>query len=162
MNQAPRTRLHFWMFVPLLLTATVIAGIVYGRGPFFLGLALSVLLATIALFWSSLLSLTGDAPLTLNEALGLAAPSAEEERKVAVLRALKDLEYERSVGKITDQDYRELSEKYRAEAKRLLQILDEQMTAGRLRAEELLNQRLQASPELVTPATPDSQEPSDK
>jgi hypothetical protein len=131
------------MFVPLSLCATAIAGVTYGRGPFFLGLAFSVLLAAISLFWASLLSLTGDAPLTLNEALGLAAPSAEEERKIAILRSLKDLEYERSVGKIGDADYRELSLKYRAEAKRLLQVVDDQMTASRARAEALVSAQLE-------------------
>jgi hypothetical protein len=135
------------MFVPLALCVTAILGITYGRGPLFLGLAFSVLLAAISLFWASLLSLTGDAPLTLNEALGLAAPSAEEERKVAILRSLKDLEYERSVGKIGDADYRELSLKYRTEAKHLLQVVDDQMTASRARAEALVAEYLETHAE---------------
>ena len=133
----------------IAIAATIIGGWIYGRGVFFLVLAAGVLLGVIWIFWRSLQSLTGDAPLSLEEALGLTAPSAEEERKVAVLRALKDLEYERSLGKISEEDYRELSQKYRTEAKRLLQLVDEQLEPARRRAEELVREHLktlEASP----------------
>ena len=40
-------------------------------------------------------------PLGFEEALGMGAPSKVEEEKRSVLRALKDLEYERGVGKIS-------------------------------------------------------------
>ena len=72
----------------------------------------------------------------------MAVPSAEEERKRAVLRALKDLEYERSVGKVSDADYAELSNQYRTEAKALLRALEEQDKPARERAERLLDKRL--------------------
>ncbi len=52
----------------------------------------SALVGALLILWNSVQALTGDAPLTLEEALTLTAPSTEEERKVAVLRALKDLE----------------------------------------------------------------------
>ncbi len=117
-------------------------GSLYGRGAFFLTLAGGGLLGAILVFWRSLQSLTGDAPLTLEEALGLGAPSAEEERKTAVLRALKDLEYERAVGKIDETDYQQLSNKYRAEARALLQLLDDDLGPARQRAERELQERL--------------------
>ena len=66
--------------------------------------------SSISLFWTSIQDLSGESELTLDEALGMAAPSAEEERKRSVLRALKDLEYERSVGKISEDDFAELSQ----------------------------------------------------
>jgi hypothetical protein len=71
----------------------------------------------------------------------LGAPTAEEEQKRALLRALKDLEYERSVGKITPDDYQELATRYRAEAIALMQKLDEHLAPARARAEKLLQQR---------------------
>jgi hypothetical protein len=86
--------------------------------------------------------LAGQGDLTLDEAMSLAAPSAEEEQKQAVLRALKDLEFERSVGKITDDDYRELSERYRSEAKALLLMVDRGMAPAMNQAESLLAERL--------------------
>jgi hypothetical protein len=100
------------------------------------------LLGAILLFWKSLQGLTGEAELSFHEALELAAPTAEEEQKVAVLRALKDLEYERSVGKISEGDYAELSRHYRKEAKRLLRLLDEELEPARKRAEAQLEQHL--------------------
>ncbi len=120
----------------------LVLGSLYGRGAFFLTLAGGGLLGAILVFWRSLQSLTGDAPLTLEEALGLGAPSAEEERKTAVLRALKDLEYERAVGKIDETDYQQLSNKYRAEARALLQLLDDDLGPARQRAERELQERL--------------------
>ena len=62
----------------------------------------------IALLWASVRTLAGDAPITLEEAIALASPSTVEEQKRAVLQALKDLEYERSIGKISEPDYEEL------------------------------------------------------
>jgi hypothetical protein len=59
-----------------------------------------------------------------------------------VLRALKDLEFERSVGKISEEDYRALVAKYRAEGKRLIRALDEDAQPRRERVEGLVNERL--------------------
>ena len=101
-----------------------------------------VLSGSIWLIWSSLHGLSSDAPLTLDEALSLGAPSAEEEQKRAVLRALKDLEYERAVGKINDADYTNLAQHYRNEAKRLLRAVDDDLGPERERAEQILAERL--------------------
>jgi hypothetical protein len=60
-----------------------------------------------------------------------------------VLRALKDLEYERTVGKISDEDFLELSARYRSEAKALLQTLDRELAPARARAEAELAERLE-------------------
>jgi hypothetical protein len=101
-----------------------------------------VLLGVVLLFWSSIGRLTGESPLTLEEAIGLAAPSPEEERKRSILRALKDLEYERGVGKISEEDFAELSGRYRADAKALLKLIDAETAPLRRRAEERLEARL--------------------
>lgn len=141
------------VWIAAVLVVALVAAQFYGRGVFFLVLAGAVLLLAIGTFWSSIQALTGDAPLTLEEALSLAAPSTEEERKASVLRALKDLEYERSVGKINDEDYLELTRKYRQEAKRLLLLVDENLAPARTRAEALLRERLAMEPELEAAAS---------
>lgn len=106
-------------------------------------LAAGVLVTVIAMFWGSLRTLLGETPLSGADAYAIGAPPrAEEEQKRAVLRALKDLEFERSVGKISEEDYRALVAKYRAEAKRLLQALDQSAAPGRERAEVLVQRRL--------------------
>ena len=120
----------------------IVTGVLAGVEVMLLVLAFFALLGVIALLWASVQSLTGQSPLTLDEALTLAAPSAEEEQKRAVLRALKDIEYELSVGKISPEDHAEFSARYRAEAKRLMQRLDEGEKPAAEQIQALVEQRL--------------------
>lgn len=155
----PQINPWLWAFVAVV-TGVVLAQI-YGRGAFFLMTGGAVLVGAILILWNSLLALTGDAPLTLDEALSLAAPSAEEERKESVLRALKDLEYERNVGKLSEDDYRELSRRYRQDAKRLLQLVDDNLAPARARALHLLEERLKDVPHpMPAPSTAASTAPA--
>jgi len=126
----------------LVLMLVIAAGIMRGIGGALLVLASAMLLLIISLLWNSLQGLTGESAISLEEALGLGAPSAEEEQKRAVLRALKDLEYEHSVGKISEEDYAQLTAQYRAEAKALLRSLDQTLAPNREHAEKLLEKRL--------------------
>jgi DNA-binding transcriptional ArsR family regulator len=133
-------------------------GALFGLSAALLTLAAGTLLGGILLFWSSLQGLAGETPLTLDEALSLGAPSAEEEQKQAVLRALKDLEYERNVGKISEDDYRELSQHYRSEAKALLLLVDRDLAPSLSKAEALLADRLGRPATTSSPAAPPSTE----
>jgi hypothetical protein len=134
--------------VPLAAIVIVFAsGAVLGIEIALLVAAFFALSLVIGFAWVSVQSLSGDSPLTLDEALTLGQPSVEEEQKRAVLRALKDLDYERSVGKISDQDYHELSARYREEAKRLIERVDESLTPARERAEKLLAERVERDKE---------------
>jgi len=142
MTDSPRMRVPRWA-VPLLpLTIAIVLGNLYGVQLVVLTLAASALLLVIWLLWSSVQALAGESELTFEEAFSLGARSAEEEQKRAVLRALKDLEYERSVGKISEDDFHEYSARYRAEAKRLMQTLDENLAEGRKQVERELERRL--------------------
>jgi hypothetical protein len=127
---------------PVVVITALIVGATAGLGPALLVLAGGVLVGVVLLLWSSVGRLTGESPLTLEEAIGLGAPSPEEERKRSILRALKDLEYERSVGKISDEDFAELSARYRADAKTLLKLIDAESAPFRKSAEERLAARL--------------------
>ncbi len=140
-NLSPLLR---WVVPVLVVLLAIALGAAFGLSLALLTLAGGVLCGSIWLLWSSLQGLTGEAPLTLEEALSLGAPSAEEEQKRAVLRALKDLEYERAVGKINDADYASLAEHYRNEAKRLLRAVDDDLGPERERAEKILAERLAA------------------
>lgn len=117
----------------------------YGLPTALMMMAGVLLLTVIGILWQSLQSLGGESSLTLEEAMTLAAPPAEEEQKRAVLRSLKDLEYERSVGKVGEADYAELSARYRDEARRWLQDLDTRYDPARQRAERDLEARLRAA-----------------
>jgi len=134
-----------WLYPLAVVAAAVLFGNIFGLGLGLLIIGGGVLFGSIWLIWSSLQGLGSDAPITLEEALSLGAPSAEEEQKRAVLRALKDLESERAVGKISDEDYASLAEHYRSEAKRLLRAVDRDSGPGRERAERLLAERLAAA-----------------
>ncbi len=129
--------------LPIVTLACAIIGGVMGGAPMVvLALAGSALATGILIFWSSLRTLAGETKLSGADAYALGTPRAEEEQKRAVLRALKDLEFERSVGKISDEDYRVLAARYRSEAKRLLRLLDAEEAPQRARVEELVNKRL--------------------
>jgi len=130
--------------LPLVIGLFVILAGVFVDAPTALLVAASgALIAVIAVFWSSLRTLLGETPLSGADAYVFGAPPrVEEEQKRAVLRALKDIEFERSVGKISEEDYAQLAKKYREEAKRLLQSIDEKSAAGRERAETLVQKKL--------------------
>ena len=131
-----------WLYPLGVVVLAVVLGQVFGLGFGLLVVAGGTLVGSIWLLWASLQGIGGDAPITLEEALSLGAPSAEEEQKRAVLRALKDLEYERAVGKISEADYATLAEHYRGEAKRLLRAVDQDLGPERERAEQILAERL--------------------
>ncbi len=124
------------------LLGAITTGVVLGVQVAFLVVAAGVLTLVITLMWTSVQSLTGGASIGFEEALGMGAPSKVEEEKRAVLRALKDLEYERSVGKISPEDYAELSARYRTEAKRLIQSVDEALGPARQEVEDAIVRRL--------------------
>lgn len=142
-----------WLLIPVLVPVAVIVGMIQGAGAAFLVLIATALITVIALFWASVRTLLGETPLSGADAYALAAPRAEEEQKQAVLRALKDLEFERSVGKISDDDYSVLVSKYRAEAKRLLRVLEDHARPKRERVEGLVHARLVEAGLESTPAT---------
>ncbi len=139
-----------WAAPLITLSAAVVAGTLFGVQLVVLTLAAAALLLVIWLLWSSVQALAGESELTFEEAFSLGARSAEEEQKRAVLRALKDLEYERSVGKIGEEDYHEYAARYRAEAKRLIQTLDESLAEGRKQVEQELARRLAKTPNAPT------------
>ena len=123
------------------LVGLVLAGLRFGAPGVVLGLAALTLVGVITAFWTSLRTLLGETRLTGADAYAIGAPRVEEEQKRAVLRALKDLEFERAVGKISEEDAKVLVSEYRREAKRLLRMLDEASADQRARAERVVAQR---------------------
>jgi hypothetical protein len=128
-----------------MIVCFVFAGVKLGAPGVLLVLAGTALVATIALLWGSLRTLLGETRLSGADAYAIGAPRVEEEQKRAVLRALKDLEFERSVGKISEGDYKFLVTHYRKEAKRLLRLLDEASAEQRARAEAVVDARLRTA-----------------
>ncbi len=126
--------------LPLVtISVAAVVGVLIGPATAILALAAGLLLGVIALFWGSLRVLSGDAALSPElEALDMAAQgtSTLASRKKMLLRALKDLESERAIGKIEDDDYEQLAGTYRAELKLMLKRIDDSLAPHRAKAEE--------------------------
>jgi hypothetical protein len=127
--------------LPVLgIVGAVVVGTVAGVGSALLVVAATALLGTIALLWASVRTLSGDAPLALDlEAVGARRHGVDalSEEKRRVLRALKDLENERAVGKIEEADYDLLVARYRDEAKTVMREMDLQVAPLRDEAEKV-------------------------
>ena len=134
----------FWPL--LLIFCIVLSGTVYGVGPAILVASAGLLILALVLSWLSLGELTSEEPLTLEEALELAAPDHREQEKARVLRALKDLEQEHRFGKITDAEFNQESSRLRHQAKRLLATLDESAKARKVKVEAQLKRLIKNQP----------------
>jgi hypothetical protein len=124
-----------------LVTASLAAiiGVTIGAPMAILVLASGMLLGVIALFWASLRILSGDAALSPElEALDATAHAVDAlaSRKTMLLRALKDLDNERALGKLEDEDYEQLSHTYRGELKDVLARIDATLEPHRPKAED--------------------------
>ncbi len=127
----------------LAIFGAVVAGLVWGLPTFLIGLAAGALSLVIVLMWASLQQMEEDGEMDFEQALSYAAPSAEEEQKRALLRTLKDLEYELSVGKISREDYDQVSAEIREKAKRMIALTDETMKEKLKAAEARVLQHLE-------------------
>lgn len=117
-----------------------ITAVLAGPATGVLVLAAGLLLGVIALGWASLRILSGDVELSPElMALDSTVRGADAliSRKNMLLRALKDLENERAIGKIEAEDYEQITQTYRAELKTLLKRIDETLAPHRAKAEEL-------------------------
>lgn len=119
------------------------AAFMWGIPAFLLVLAGGALSLVIVLMWGSLQQMEESDDMEFEQALSYAAPSAEEEQKRALLRTLKDLEYELSVGKISREDYDQVYAEVAEKAKRMIALTDEAMKARLLSAEARVASRLE-------------------
>jgi len=147
------------------VAAVVIAGVsllIWGPGPAVLVLTAGALIGAVIILWSSLRSLVGDAPIDpgFDEAVVRARVSEADERKRMVLRALKDLENERDIGKIDEADYAALATEYRARAKAILREMDDEIAPQREKAEQIARAYLQKKG-LLKAGYRDAQPPED-
>lgn len=112
----------------------------FGLAPGILVLVGGSLLGVIAILWASLRVLSGDAPLAPElEALDAGAHAVDQlaVRKRMLLRALKDLDNERALGKLDEEDHEALASTYRTELKDVLRRMDETLAPFRKDAEAL-------------------------
>jgi zinc-ribbon domain len=143
-----------WQFFVLaaLVCATAVTIVVRGQGVTTVVL-LTVIMATVALV--GIAALRAVRPLTSAEEdrtamVGERTRVALEREKLLTLRSIKELEFDRAMGKLSDADWQEMSGRLRARAAGLIKQLD--AGAGyREQIERDLAKRL-AEPAATTPA----------
>lgn len=106
----------------------------------FIGLAGVMLLAGMAALWQSLRTAFGGGPrqdLDVGGAVDHERAALLEEKKT-LLRAIKDIQFEREVGKISEEDFARLDKAYRRRAKEVLRQLDQDLGEFLTKAERLV------------------------
>lgn len=124
-----RDQLQPWQLFTLagLAAATAVVFVTRDGGP--AGVILLSLTVGAAAFaglsvWRALAPLAGLREPRFTGILGGRTRSSLEREKVFVLRSIKDLEFDRAMGKVSEKDFAEMSARLRARAARLLQQLD--------------------------------------
>jgi len=128
--------------IPVAVVAVVAVpiGLAKGAPAVVLWFGFSMFSGAVLLFWETLrlvLDPTRSGDATEGDDDG-AALGALEERKRAALQALRDLEFERSIGRIGEEDHRALEARYREEARAAMRAIDEGIGPWRSRAEAML------------------------
>ena len=95
--------------------------------------------------YGMLLPLVTARPVDRTEMVGGRARAALDREKTLVLRSIKELEFDRAMGKVSDVDFHDMGSRLRARAKRLLQQLDVEGKGYRDRIERELAVRLAES-----------------
>lgn len=93
-------------------------------------------------FYRMMSPLVGDLSVAASEALSERARAVLVREKGLVLRALKDLEFDRSMGKVSQPDFEEMSARLRTRAMVLMKQLDEDGSGYRTIIERELSARL--------------------
>jgi hypothetical protein len=138
--ERPWARYIPWALLAVTLTGAGVVGALRGGAAVALWLAFAALAAAVLLFWEALRSLVDPAAPADHDDDDASRLASLESRKNAALRALKDIAFERSIGRLDEADYAQLEVRYRAEARAALASLDEGVQAWRDAAESLLTE----------------------
>ena len=113
----------------------------------FMSLSALALLACISFLWSSLrVLLGGEHELYLEQSMGLRRRMELLDEKDSLLKSLRDLEFEREVGKLSEEDFARLSADFRARTKRVMRTLEEDLREHREKAQKLVDAELAKLP----------------
>jgi len=115
-------------FLPWLFVALAVVGVVGGM---------------VSLWVSLTLALSGDTTLATTASLTSEARRALLTEKEALLEELRDIAFERDAGKLSEEDFQELNDKLRAQARHVLHELDASAEGFRDEAETLIARRLE-------------------
>jgi hypothetical protein len=102
-----------------------------------------------AAFHRTLLPLVSSTAELVSEPLGQRTRAALEREKTLTLRAIKELEFDRAMGKVAEEDYREMSGRLRARALGIMKQLDQGTSYRELIERELEKKRTGEDPVLA-------------
>ena len=109
----------------------------------FIVLSSGALLFAVSFIWGSFRALFGGSHESfVSESSAMRKRHELLDEKDAVLKSIKDLEFERDVGKLSDDDYQRLSTELRLRAKGILRQLDDELRDHKHKAKELLEREL--------------------
>ena len=140
-----------WHLLLVATTVAVAAGVFATRGAGAVNaVAVAVTIATVA--WAAAAAARTVAPLVApdlgeqTEMVGGRTRAALEREKMLVLRSIKEVEFDRAMGKISDADFSEVAGRLRARAAGLLRQLDADSTGYRALIERALATRVGRGP----------------
>ena len=110
-----------------LIGATLVVFLSRGQTPaavMFLSLTIFTAAALGVAAWRTLSPFAGTQEASGLQVLGGRTRAGLEREKMLVLRSIKDLEFDRAMGKVSEKDFSEMSTRLRARATRLLRQLD--------------------------------------
>ena len=110
-----------------LIGATVVVFVSRGQTPAgIILLSLTIFTAAIVgvAMWRTLAPFTGSDERTGPPVVGGRTRAVLEREKALVLRSIKELEFDRAMGKVSEKDFAEMSARLRARATRLMRQLD--------------------------------------
>ncbi|PRQ04934.1 hypothetical protein [Enhygromyxa salina] len=124
----PRDGKSFWVFVALSLAVAlaVLLGLAFGAGAELDAPTLALTVACVVMIWALramwgivvALARPGVQSLIVEADLGADHSTLTElrEEKRRVLRAIKELEFDHAMGKLSDEDFRKVGDRYRVRA----------------------------------------------
>lgn len=127
-----------WIVGGVAVLVAIPLGVMRGGATVVLWLAFTALASAVLLFWESLRTLVDPAVAVEDDEDEDERLASIEARKNAALRALKDIAFERSIGRLAEDDYQALEARYRAEARDAMAAVDEGVGPWREKAEALV------------------------
>jgi len=138
---------HFFMLASILL-ATVAVIVARQSSPehlILISLTIAAAGAAAAAFYRMLVPLTAPVVLRSGEPVSERTRAALEREKMLVIRTIKELEFDRAMGKLSAKDFDEMSARLRTRALSLMRQLDADATGYRAVIEQELARRVRES-----------------
>jgi hypothetical protein len=127
-----------WLGLGLLTAFAAVLAASRSLPAFFMAMAAAMALLALAALFHSLRVALGDRQGALGLRTALPERAALMDEKNVLLRAIKDIAYEREVGKLSEADHARLDRAYRLRAKEVLRKLDEDLAPYLAEAERLI------------------------